>query len=235
MESTGKILVVDDEPQILKALDHRLTRDGYAVITAADGEEALTRFAESNPDLVVLDLMLPLVDGFEVCQQIRKISAVPIIILSARGNEIDKIVGFRIGADDYLTKPFSPSELVLRVRAVLRRTRGQNDPEPTIGDTVVQGSLLIDRRRRLVKVGGKPADLTVKEFELLWLLASHPEYVFSREQLLEQIWETDYPGDLNNVTVLVSRLREKIEGDPANPTYIKTVRGVGYKFDWRTD
>lgn len=235
MEATGKILVVDDEPQILKALDHRLSRDGYTVITAADGEEALAKFAEAEPDLVVLDLMLPKVDGFEVCQQIRKTSAVPVIILSARGNEIDKIVGFRVGADDYMTKPFSPSELVLRVQAVLRRTMGRNDPGSLSGDTVSRGNLLIDRRRRVVKVSGKPVDLTVKEFELLWLLASHPEYVFTREQLLEQIWDTDYPGDLNNVTVLVSRLREKIERDPANPLYVKTVRGVGYKFDGRVD
>lgn len=224
-----KILVVDDEPQILKVVDARLHKEGYTVVTAADGEQALKKFSEHVPDLVVLDLMLPKLDGFEVCREIRKTSTVPIIILSAKGDEVDKIVGFQMGVDDYLTKPFSPSELALRIKAVLRRTNGREAQHNQETTAVTCGELYIDRQKRVVKVGGAPVDLTAKEFEFLWLLATHPEYVFTREQLLYQIWESDYSGDLNNVTVLVSRLREKIEKDPANPVYIKTVWGVGYK------
>ncbi len=224
-----KILVVDDEPQILKVVDARLHKEGYTVVTAADGEQALKKFAEQVPDLVVLDLMLPKLDGFEVCREIHKTSTVPIIILSAKGDEVDKIVGFQLGVDDYLTKPFSPSELALRIKAVLRRTAGRGAQHEQETTAVACGELHIDRQKRVVKVRGVPVDLTAKEFEFLWLLATHPEYVFTREQLLYQIWESDYTGDLNNVTVLVSRLREKIEQDPANPVYIKTVWGVGYK------
>ncbi len=227
--SGSKVLVVDDEPEILTIVEHRLVKEGYTVATAADGEEALETFDSFKPDIVILDLMLPKLDGFEVCRRLRARSSVPILILSARNDEIDKVVGFRMGVDDYVTKPFSPSELALRVGAVLRRT---NRPDRNEQEEVVEvGGLRIDRRRRKVTVNGESVDLTVKEFELLWFLASNPELVFTREQLLSQVWQSNYPEDRNNVTVLVSRLREKIEDDPSNPRYIKTVWGVGYKFE----
>lgn len=225
-----KILVVDDEPDILKVIDHRLAREGYDIVTAQDGEEALTMFRQTKPDLVVLDLMLPKIDGFEVCRLIRKESDVPIIILSARGDELDRLLGFRMGGDDYLTKPFSPSELALRVQAVLRRAAGYGQQMGTSTDIIKCNGLSIDLRGHAVSLHGKEIQLTPKEFKLLWLLASHPDYVFTREHLLDQIWDSDYIGDADNVTVMVSRLREKIEKDPANPHYIKTVWGVGYKF-----
>jgi len=227
--SGSKVLVVDDEPEILTIVEHRLVKEGYTVVTAADGEEALEVFDSFNPDIVILDLMLPKLDGFEVCRRLRARSSVPILILSARSDEIDKVVGFRMGVDDYVTKPFSPSELALRVGAVLRRTRAAGRGEAE--EVVEVGGLRIDRRRRKVTVNGESVDLTVKEFDLLWFLASNPELVFTREQLLSQVWQSDYPEDRNNVTVLVSRLREKIEDDPSNPRYIKTVWGVGYKFE----
>ncbi|WP_227766851.1 response regulator transcription factor [Zhaonella formicivorans] len=227
----AKILIVDDEPDILKILSHRLCKEGYKIVTATDGEEALLKFDEEAPDLIVLDLMLPKLDGFEVCRIIRQRSNVPIIILSARGDELDKLIGFRMGVDDYQTKPFSPAELALRIQAVLRRLNEHKQLQrPGTREELVAGNLYIDRGRRIVKIGDRPINLTAKEFECLWVMASHPNHVFSREQLVEQVWESDYPGDANNVTSLISRLREKIESDPNNPEYIKTVWGVGYKF-----
>ncbi|KKM09511.1 hypothetical protein SY88_18030 [Clostridiales bacterium PH28_bin88] len=228
--ASKKILAVDDEPDIIKIITHRMSKEGFEVIPAADGEEALNRFRQEKPDVVILDLMLPKVDGFEVCRLIREESSIPIIILSARGDELDRILGFRMGGDDYLTKPFSPSELALRVQAMLRRNTTRRDAAEDSPDTIRINGLFIDRRRHLVKVEGTEVQLTPKEFKLLWLMASRPDYVFTREQLLDQIWDSDYMGDADNVTVMVSRLREKIEMDPANPKYIKTVWGVGYKF-----
>ncbi|HHY59127.1 MAG TPA: response regulator transcription factor [Clostridia bacterium] len=226
----NKILAVDDEPDILKVIVHRLSREGHEIITASDGEEAIEAFRREKPDLVILDLMLPKIDGFEVCRVIREESDVPIIILSARGDELDRLLGFRMGGDDYLTKPFSPSELALRVQAMLRRTAGQRSSKSSEPNVIKCNGLYIDLRGHLVMIDGKEVQLTPKEFKLLWLLASHPDYVFTRENLLDQIWDSDYIGDADNVTVMVSRLREKIEKDPSNPRYIKTVWGVGYKF-----
>lgn len=230
MQST-KILVVDDEPDILKILTHRLGKEGFEVITASDGEEALDKFDQEAPQLIVLDLMLPKLDGFEVCRLIRQKSNVPIIILSARGDELDKLIGFRMGVDDYQTKPFSPAELALRIKAVLRRLEeNQQFSFPRNKEQLQYNDLHIDRGKRTVRIGDRYVHLTAKEFDCLWVLASHPNHVFSREQLVEQVWESNYPGDVNNVTSLISRLRDKIEPNPNNPEYIKTVWGVGYKF-----
>ena len=233
MAKSPTILVVDDEAQIRTIVEHRLEADGYQVISVSDGDEALKAFEAHQPDLIVLDLMMPQVDGFQVCERVKAKSNVPIIILSAKGDELDKVVGFRMGADDYLTKPFSPSELALRVQAVLRRTHSFPVDDNGMGreGTTCCGDIEIDRRRRKVWVRGQAVDLTAKEFDLLWFFASHPEYVFTREQLLNQVWDDLYPSDPNNVTVLVSRLRDKIEEDPHNPCHIKTVWGVGYKFE----
>lgn len=229
--ASKKILAVDDEPDILKIIDHRLSREGYEIITASDGEEAIDVFRQEKPDLVILDLMLPKIDGFEVCRVLREESDVPIIILSARSDELDRLLGFRMGGDDYLTKPFSPSELVLRVQAMLRRVPVRRGEEDSSAPNAIKcNGLFIDLRGHSVMLDGKEIQLTPKEFKLLWLLASHPDYVFTREHLLDQIWDSDYMGDADNVTVMVSRLREKVEKDPANPRYIKTVWGVGYKF-----
>lgn len=225
-----RILIIDDEPKILKVVEKVLTKEGYEVVKASDGEDALQRFYLEKPDLVVLDLMLPKKDGYEVCQAVRRAGDTPIIILSARGEETDKIIGFRMGVDDYVTKPFSTSELALRIKAVLRRTyEGQSEGTP-VPDTVTYGPVYINRRTRQVQIGERQVRLTAKEFDLLWFLATHPHQVFTRDQLTNQLWESEYLGDPNTVTVLVRRLREKIEEDPAQPRLISTVWGVGYKF-----
>jgi DNA-binding response OmpR family regulator len=226
----AKILVVDDEPKILKVVEHSLRREGHEICTAADGEAAVQTVERIKPDLVVLDLMLPKMDGFEVCRKIKSRRDVPIIILSARGDEVDKIMGFTLGVDDYQTKPFSPAELALRVKAVLRRSNSAGE-ETQSKDALSFPGLEVNRKSREVKTHGSAVELTAKEFELLWLLASHPNQVFSRSQLLEQIWDISFFGDENTVTVHVRRLREKIEKDPGEPGFIKTVWGVGYKFE----
>jgi DNA-binding response OmpR family regulator len=231
MASQKRILVVDDDPKILKALDQALRKEGYEVMRAADGEEALSLAREEEPDLIVLDIMLPKLDGFEVCAKIRALSNVPILILSARGEEMDKVVGFNVGADDYLTKPFRLSELVLRVRAILRRTAAAAPSLITDGAPIRFKEMEINRAARSVTVRAKQVELTPKEFDLLWLLASHPGNVFSREAILQRVWHSDYTGDEAALTVCVRRLREKIEHDPGNPEYIKTIWGIGYKFE----
>lgn len=225
-----KVMVVDDEPQILEVVTKYLLREGFQVSTARDGQAALANFHSNKPDLVVLDLMLPQVDGLEVFKRLRNMSAVPVIMLTAKGEETDRIVGLELGADDYITKPFSPRELVARVKAVLRRA--------TIGTmldtgerTLVRGELRIDPRARSVLVGERQVELTSKEFDLLWFLASHPGQVFTRSQLLDHVWGYEFYGDSSTVTVHIRRLREKIESDPANPHYLSTVWGVGYKFE----
>lgn len=222
----GKILVVDDEPNIREVVGQYLRRDGYDTIMAADGEAAI----ESAPDadLIVLDLMLPKMDGVEVCRQVRSARNVPIIMLTARAEEVDKLIGLGVGADDYVTKPFSPRELVARVQAVLRRTRS-GPAEP--GDVVQVGGLRINPHRRTVERDGQPVELTAREFDLLLYLASRPGQVFTREQLLDQVWDFHFPGDTSTVTVHVRRLREKVEPDPQRPRYVKTVWGVGYKLE----
>ncbi|MCL5038453.1 MAG: response regulator transcription factor [Firmicutes bacterium] len=225
-----KILIVDDEPKIVKAVSYRLESEGYHVSTAYDGEEALRKATVERPDLIVLDLMLPRMDGYEVCRKVRKTMDTPIIILSARSDELDKVAGFQAGVDDYMTKPFSPAELALRVKAVLRRTKERQEAERA-NESISHGDLIIDRRTRTVKRAEKGVDVTAKEFDLLWLLAVNPSKVFTRDEILEKIWSSDYEADYKNVTVLVSRLRDKLEPDPANPRYIRTVWGVGYKFE----
>lgn len=225
-----RILVVDDEASVRDVLTRYLEREGYRVEVAADGQSAL-RAAYEQPDLIVLDLMLPGVNGLEVCRRLRGQSNVPIIMLTARDEEADKLIGFTTGADDYITKPFSPAELVLRIKAVLRRVEVATAPAPQQSDVLRFDTLVISPTSRRVEVAGQAVDLTAKEFDLLHHLASHPGQVFTRSQLLTQIWDYDYYGDSSTVTVHISRLREKIESDPAHPCHIKTVWGVGYKFE----
>ena len=225
------ILVVDDEPNILEVVSAYLRRELYRVVTAADGDEALKQAAEHNPDLIVLDVMLPKLDGLEVVRRIRATSNTPIIMLTARGEETDKLVGLGMGADDYLTKPFSPRELVARIKAVLRRAAPSAPPQPGADSLLKFQGLKINPRTRSVEIDSGPVELTAKEFDLLFFLASHPQEVFTRTQLLDQVWDYSYYGDTSTVTVHVRRLREKIELDPMRPRFIKTVWGVGYKFE----
>lgn len=226
--SGEKILVVDDDAKILKIVKHCLERENFLVVTAVDGESALAVAKKEQPDLVILDLMLPKLNGLDVCRILTAEYTVPIIILSAKGDELDRIVGLRLGVDDYLTKPFSPIELVLRVQAVIRRVQGQGKNQTS--QALECGTLYIDPGSRAVTINGTDVNLTSKEFELLWLLVSNPQQVFTRMLLLNKIWHSDYEGDENTVTVHIRRLREKIEPTPSSPTYIKTVWGVGYKF-----
>ena len=227
--SEPTVLVVDDEPSIGEVVSIYLQRAGYQVIVARDGQAALEALERQPPDLVVLDLMLPKVDGLEIARRLRAQGDTPIIMLTAKREESDRITGLETGADDYVVKPFSPQELVSRVKAVLRRTRGS---VPGSAEHALEFvGLRIDPKTHLVQVQGKEESLTVKEFDLLWLLARHPRQVFSREQLLDLVWGmTDYV-DPSTVTVHVRRLREKIEPDPSNPRHIQTVWGVGYKFE----
>lgn len=222
------ILVIDDDEKVLKIVKHCFEKEGFFVVTAMDGESALSLVKKGQPDLVILDLMLPKLNGLDVCRILTAEYNVPIIILSAKGDEIDRIVGFRLGVDDYLTKPFSPVELVLRAQAVIRRVQGCQSNQTT--SVLKYGSLRIDSGARSVAVDGKAINLTSKEFELLWLLVSNPQRVFTRMQLLNKIWHSDYEGDENTVTVHIRRLREKVEPNPSAPAYIRTVWGVGYKF-----
>jgi two-component system, OmpR family, response regulator VicR len=225
------ILVVDDEPNIVEVVGAYLRREHFNVLTAGDGEQALQQVAQHNPDLIVLDVMLPRLDGLEVCRRVRSTSNTPIIMLTARGEETDKLVGLGIGADDYMTKPFSPRELVARIKAVLRRAATVPAPEPGADAALRFPGLRINARTRSVETDAGAVDLTAKEFDLLYFLASHPQEVFTRTQLLDQVWDYSYYGDTSTVTVHVRRLREKIEPDPMRPRYIKTVWGVGYKFE----
>ena len=224
-----QVLVVDDEPMVREVLARYLERDGYEVVTADDGAEALERFDPQMTGLVLLDLMLPKIDGWEVFTRLRHVSSVPVIMLTARGAEMDRIVGLDMGADDYVTKPFSPREVVSRVRAVMRRS----EDGAKHGDRPVLrfGDLEIDVERREVTVAGGPAGLTRKEFDLLEFMASNAGVTFSRVQLLEEVWDFAWDGDPSTVTVHVRRLREKIERDPSSPTHLLTVWGVGYRFE----
>jgi len=224
------ILVVEDEPSIGEVVSLYLKRAGFQVTVARDGEVALNALARQLPDLVVLDLMLPKLDGYEITRWLRERGDTPIIMLTSRREEADRIAGLEMGADDYVVKPFSPQELVSRVRAVLRRTRGGTGG-PASGEPLVFGTLRIDPGTRLVELDGQERNLTAKEFDLLWLLARHPRQVFTREQLLDRVWGlTDYI-DPSTVTVHIRRLREKIEADPAQPRHLVTVWGVGYRFE----
>lgn len=223
----AKILVVDDEPNIREVVGLYLRRDGHAVVAAADGEEALDLHRRTEPDLVVLDLMLPKLSGIEVCRRIQAERRVPLIMLTARGEEEDRIVGLGLGADDYVVKPFSPRELAARVGAVLRRV-GEASTE---GEKVLAfDGLRIDPGTREVLARGDPVTLTAREFDLLHYLASSPGRVYTRDQLMQTVWGYTFAAETSTVTVHVRRLREKIEPDPARPRYLQTVWGVGYKF-----
>ncbi|MFY9902154.1 MAG: response regulator YycF [Trichococcus sp.] len=225
-----KILVVDDEKPISEIIKFNLTKEGYEVFTAFDGEEALAQFAEVGPDIILLDLMLPKMDGLEVCREIRKTSDVPIIMLTAKDSEIDKVLGLELGADDYVTKPFSNRELVARVKANLRRQASPVAAPPEEDDTneIKIGSLIIHEDAYIVSKRGVEIELTHREFELLHYLAKHIGQVMTREHLLQTVWGYDYFGDVRTVDVTVRRLREKIEDTPSHPTWLITRRGVGY-------
>jgi DNA-binding response OmpR family regulator len=222
-----RVLVVDDEPTVREVVQHYLEREGYRVQAADDGPAALAALAADAPDLIVLDLMLPGVDGLDVCRQVRATGATPIIILTAKGHESDRIVGLELGADDYVVKPFSPRELVARVRSVLRRSATGDSQRP---GPLRAGDVVVDPATREVTVAGRPVSLTVREFDLLAFLVDHPRQVFSRGQLLRQVWEYSWLGDTSTVTVHVRRLRAKVEEDPSNPSRLQTVYGVGYRF-----
>ena len=224
----AKILVVDDEPNIREVVGLYLRRDGHEVVSATDGEEALEVFARSEPDLVVLDLMLPKMGGLEVCRRMRAERRVPLIMLTARGEEEERIVGLSLGADDYVVKPFSPRELAARVAAVLRR--GEESSEPATRKVLSFEGLRIDPNTREVLVDGAPAALTAREFDLLYHMASAPGRVFTRDQLMETVWGYAFSADTSTVTVHMRRLREKVEPNAARPRYLQTVWGVGYKF-----
>jgi len=225
----SKILVVDDEPGIISNVRAYLEREGYAVQTAQDGASALRLARSFSPDLVVLDIMLPGIDGLEVLRQLRQESAVYVLLLTARTEEMDKVIGLTVGADDYLTKPFSPRELVARIKAILRRGRGA--AEPTAAATLTFGDLRIDPAAHRAWKGDAAVDLTAIEFNLLYALAKHQGRVLSREQLIEQVWGYDYYGDDRVVDVHLGRLRKKIEDNPEHPQLVVTVRGVGYRFE----
>jgi phosphate regulon transcriptional regulator PhoB len=226
---SNKILVVDDEENIVELVKFNLENEGYQVITAYDGEEALKKVEEVHPNLIILDLMLPKLDGFDVCRQIRKdskLSKIPIIMLSAKGEEIDKILGLELGADDYVTKPFSPRELLARVKAILRRAKKKGEKEEEI---IALGDIKMDLTKYRVQVDGSEISLTPKEFDLLAILMTHPGQVFSRSYLLDELWGYDYHGDTRTVDVHIRRLRKKIS-NYSDEESILTVRGVGYKF-----
>jgi two-component system, OmpR family, phosphate regulon response regulator PhoB len=220
------VLVVDDEPTIREIVVGYLKRDGYRTLEAADGNRARELLETESLDLVVLDLMLPGVDGLELCRRIRTSSQIPVIMLTARGEESDRIVGLELGADDYVTKPFSPRELAARVRSVLRRA----EPVGTRNETLSYDGLVIDSATRQVTKEGETLRLTAREFDLLWFLASHPQRVFSRELLMRRVWGYSAAVDTGTVTVHMRRLREKIEDEPSEPRHLETVWGVGYRF-----
>ena len=225
---TTRILVVDDEKTVTEVVERYLRHEGFDVSLAADGAEGLRVAEDWAPDLVVLDLMLPVVDGLEVCRRLRRETDTPIIMLTARGEETDRVVGLELGADDYVVKPFSPRELVARIKSVLRRTAAR--PATAPGGTIRFGNLTINPGTREVRIRNGQPHLTGREFDLLLFLASQPDQVFSREQLMDQVWDFTYAAGPSTVTVHIRRLREKIEADPVRPKYIKTVWGIGYKF-----
>jgi DNA-binding response OmpR family regulator len=226
IRSVAKILVVDDEPTIREIVVSYLERDGFKTLEAADGNRARELLETDPPDLVVLDVMLPGTDGLELCRWIRSRSRLPVIMLTARGEESDRIVGLELGADDYVTKPFSPRELTARVRTVLRRA----ETDVVAQESLSYDGLVVDSATREVTRDGDPLRLTAREFDLLWFLASHPRRVFSREHLMRRVWGYSAALDTGTVTVHMRRLREKIEADPSHPRHLETVWGVGYRF-----
>ena len=224
-----KVLVVDDEKLIVKGIRFNLEQDGMEVECAYDGEEALKLATENQYDMILLDIMLPKMDGFEVCQQIRGFSDVPIVMLTAKGDDMDKILGLDYGADDYITKPFNILEVKARIKAIMRRTSGKREKEEAV-KVIESGDLKLDGESRRLFILGKEINLTAKEFDLLELLVMNPGKVYSRENLLNIVWGYEYPGDVRTVDVHVRRLREKIEKNPSEPKYVHTKWGVGYYY-----
>ena len=225
------ILIVEDDRALIDILKYNLNKEGYHVVTAFDGGQALDVARKNRPDIILLDVMLPVIDGFEVCRILRKEMTVPILMLTAKDSEIDKIVGLEIGADDYLTKPFSMRELLARIRAMLRRSDMLESKPPKEDISIRVGELEIDKGRRQVSVGGRVTELTKMEFDLLLFLAENKGIVFGREKLLDKVWGYDYQGETRTVDVHIRWLREKIEANPGNPSYLITVRGAGYKLE----
>ena len=228
--STQTVLIADDDAKIRELLELYLSKEGFVVEQAADGAEAILKAQQLKPDLIVLDIMMPVMDGMEVCRQVRKFSRVPVIMLTARTEDEDRILGLELGADDYVSKPFNPRELIARVKAVLRRVPGR-DEEQLGGEILKFPQLLINRQEYVVTSSGNAVQLTAKEMELLWHMASHPGRVFSREQLLESIWGYEYFGDTRTVDTHIKRIRQKLEVKADSLWDIKTVWGVGSKFE----
>ena len=225
-----RVLVVDDEKLIVTGIRFSLEQEGMEVDCAYDGEEAVQKAKENEYDIILLDVMLPKLDGFEVCQQIREFSSVPVIMLTAKGDDMDKILGLEYGADDYITKPFNILEVKARIKAIIRRTK-KKAPEKENRKVVEKGDLHLDCDSRRLNIGGKEINLTAKEFDLLELMALNPNKVYSRDHLLNAVWGYDYPGDVRTVDVHIRRLREKIEANPSEPKYVHTKWGVGYYFN----
>ena len=232
--ATAKVLIADDDEKIRELLELYLTKEGFSVEQAADGAEAILKAQQLKPDLIVLDIMMPVMDGMEVCRQVRKFSRVPIIMLTARTEDEDRIQGLELGADDYLAKPFNPRELVARVKAVLRRAAGSSEDAAGRAEVLQFPQLTINHQEYVAISSGNTVQLTAKEMELLWHLASHPGRVFSREQLLEAIWGYEYFGDTRTVDTHIKRIRQKLGVQEDTLWDIKTVWGVGYKFEVRT-
>ena len=230
-----KILIVDDEKAIVDILNHNLKREGYETVQAYDGEEAVSKAKEEKPDLILLDVMLPKVDGFTVCKTIRQSTNIPIIMVTAKEDVVDKVIGLELGADDYITKPFSVREVLARVKANLRKWDGIESSVKTSSDADQQllsfGPLTLDTYKYEAKVSGKSVELTLREFELLKFLATQQGQVFSREELLEKVWGYEYFGDVRTVDVTIRRIREKIEENPSMPEFLATKRGIGYYFN----
>lgn len=226
--SKAHILVVDDEKPIVDIIKFNLEKEGYKITTSYDGEDALNKIKNENFDMILLDVMLPKMDGFTVCKKVREFSEVPIIMITAKADEVDKVLGLELGADDYITKPFGIRELIARIRANLRRTSQQSNSD---GKVLKAGKLTLNPETFEVKKDGQVIELTVREYELLKFLMSQKGQVFSREELLEKVWDYEYYGDVRTVDVTVRRLREKIEDNPSEPVFILTKRGIGYYFN----
>lgn len=225
-----KVLIIEDEKPIADIIQFNLNKEGFETETAYDGKTGLEKALSSKPDLILLDVMLPVIDGFQVCKKVRESSTVPIVMLTAKEEEVDKVLGLELGADDYITKPFGMRELIARIKANIRRTDLMNSLQDAPANVQVFGNLAIDLNRYEVRKDENPLELTLREFELLKYLAERENRVFSREQLLEEVWGYEYYGDIRTVDVTVRRLREKLEDDSSNPAYIMTKRGIGYYF-----
>jgi two-component system response regulator VicR len=225
-----KVLIIEDEKSISDIIKFNLVKEGFEVETSYDGQEGLSKALSNKPDLILLDVMLPVMDGFQVCKKIRETNTIPIIMLTAKEEEVDKVLGLELGADDYITKPFGMRELIARIKANIRRTDLMKDLKDAPSNIKYFGNLAIDLNRYEVRKNEKALELTLREFELLKYLAERENKVFSREQLLEEVWGYEYYGDIRTVDVTVRRLREKLEDDYSNPKYIMTKRGIGYYF-----